>query len=347
MTLRVGLVGLGWFGDLHRQVWQADPSVELVSVCDLNHARLRSPGTAEPQADFHETAHGIGNLGKRSSDPSSYTDVEEMLSTERLDFLDVVTPEATHERVASLGFDHGLHVAVEKPMALSARSAHRLRAKATKAGRQLFVGHILRFDPRYQALVGTLRKRDATVRHMSFQRHFQVAAHHVYGRVSPFLGACIHDIDLAIWITGRKPARVLGVTEYWLGEEHPDVALAILEWEDGLRAVVQNVWHVAKSCPYGFSFDTLVLADDLTLRITNQPDLEVWGPSAVKLPESFLWPLVSGGPKGALSEELRHFARSAEANEPSSVVDLDEAVMSIEVAEALLRSATVGAWQTP
>ncbi len=63
-----------------------------------------------------------------------------------VDVLVVATPNASHVDLAAAALDHGLAVVVDKPMALDARSAARLWARATEAGLLLSVFHNRRWD---------------------------------------------------------------------------------------------------------------------------------------------------------------------------------------------------------
>ncbi|HEY1585878.1 MAG TPA: Gfo/Idh/MocA family oxidoreductase [Polyangia bacterium] len=340
--LRVGLVGFGWFGRIHAQAWARVPSVELVAICDRDAAALENGGGALPQDAFHRDAgHAVAD-GPRAS---RYQSLEAMLAAERLDLVDVVAPEAEHVALARSALAAGVDVIVEKPFASVAAEARALVAEARALGRRLYAGHILRFDRRHRALKEDLDSRGAALRHLSLQRHFQSSALAVYGRSHPFLAALVHDIDIALWLTGRRVARVQATTHGWRSPATVDVAVGQLRWDDGLVATLQNSWHLAAGCPYGFEFDTRVFADGATYTLRNEPVLQVWDGAGAAAPELFFWPLVGGQRDGALVDELTHFAGCAAAGIESSRVPLDDVVHGLEVAEALVRASHSQQWE--
>src|ERR1043166_1436089 len=341
-SIRVGLVGAGWFGGIHLDTWNAIDGVDVVAVCDIDTSLRAGLKDQRPQNSFHRDL-GIGN--RKAPSWNFYSDIAQLLDREQLDVLDIVAPEAEHYSLAKTGLLAGLPVIVEKPFVLSAEEAISLCQISTDTGHHVYVGNILRFDSRQIALKDVIAASGDGVRHMSFQRHFQVAAQSVYGRIHPFFGACIHDVDLAIWFMGAYPSRVFAVGRSWNQKKHPDVVVGILEWPDGAYAVLQNTWHLAPSCPYGFEFETKIFLKDSTCIVRNHPDLEIWSADGVKAPELFFWPVAAGVRTGALRRELAHFADCLRLSVPSDRVPYFDACAGVAVAEALIRSSKSGGWE--
>jgi len=120
---RIAVIGTGWWATYaHIPAVLANPSAELVAVCDADAHRL--------QAAAH--AYRIGR---------TYTDCREMLAHEPLDGAVIATPHATHYHIARDCLEHGLHVVVEKPMTLYAADARALVDLAREGGRELLVGY--------------------------------------------------------------------------------------------------------------------------------------------------------------------------------------------------------------
>ena len=71
--MRVGVIGCGFFSQNHLNGWRdlAAEGVELVAVCDIDHAKAEEAGKA---------------FGAKS-----YADAATMLDQEKLDFVDIVT----------------------------------------------------------------------------------------------------------------------------------------------------------------------------------------------------------------------------------------------------------------
>jgi len=98
---KMGLVGCGGIGKWHLKAaaeLQEEGLLELAAVCDLVKAKAREMG---------ETYH-----------TPYFADLEKMLRND-LDFIDVCTGDYTHHTVAKLIAEHGKHVLIEKPMAIT------------------------------------------------------------------------------------------------------------------------------------------------------------------------------------------------------------------------------------
>ena len=118
--LKVGIVGAGSISELHAKGYEKDPRAEIYAVCDLNEDRAIS----------------------RSLDwgaKSYYTDYAEMLKDERLDAIEILTPNHLHASQTIDAFHAGKHVCVERPIALEVEEATRVLQAAKQAERVLQV----------------------------------------------------------------------------------------------------------------------------------------------------------------------------------------------------------------
>jgi predicted dehydrogenase len=173
------------------------------------------------------------------------------------------------------------------------------------------------------------------IRYLSFKRNFQSTAHLVYGRTHPFFSAMIHDIDLALWFTGKKVKNVYAFTKHLLKRQNPDVLISILEFEDDVLCRIENVWHVSNSCPYGFEYEIALYGSKSTIIQSNTPDIKVWGEKRVEYPELFFWPMIGGEIYGALKEELKHFAKCILENRESEIIPVRDVLEGIKIADML------------
>lgn len=119
--IRVGLIGAGYIATWHAEAIRATPGLRLAAVCDS------APGAAGALA----AALGVPAFGT----------VADLIAAGAVDAVHVLTPPQTHAAIAMDCLAAGLHVLVEKPMALSAAEAGAMQAAAETAGRQLAVSH--------------------------------------------------------------------------------------------------------------------------------------------------------------------------------------------------------------
>jgi predicted dehydrogenase len=339
---RLAVVGLGWFGQKHLEVWRQIETVDIVGVCDNDPAVLSEIEKTRLQDAFHQEVGGHKNKNPLAGIPR-FNSVAGMLEEVNPDILDIVTPEKHHFQIACEGIEKNCDVIVEKPFVLNFQDAEQLVQKAREQGVKLYVGHILRFDARYRALASMLAgSNSGDLRHISLDRNFQASGHDVYGRTHPAFAACIHDIDLAIWLSKQDVVSVSAVERHFLERETPDVFVSILEFDSGAIGVIQNVWHIAAGCPYGFEFQTRVFTKDNTYCIRNEPVIHHWGKDATHYPEMFFWPYIDHAPQGALKDELQHFERCSRSGSESEVVPLEDVLKCTKIAECLIETAKTG-----
>jgi predicted dehydrogenase len=125
--IRVALVGCGRIAHVHCGYLRQVPQAVLVGACDVSR-ESRERLTARWQVP-------------------TYADIDELLSAAQPDIVHLVTPPATHAALAIQLLEAGVHVLVEKPMALTGADADAMVAAARRAGRFLSVDHNRWFDP--------------------------------------------------------------------------------------------------------------------------------------------------------------------------------------------------------
>ena len=126
-TVRLGVVGLGWFGGVLAE------SARSSGVADVVACYARTEGT---RAAFAEK-HGARAVG----------DLDEMLGDPNVDGVLVATPHSTHADIAVRAADAGKHVFVEKPLTLTVADTERVAEAAARAGVVVQVGHNRRRQP--------------------------------------------------------------------------------------------------------------------------------------------------------------------------------------------------------
>lgn len=176
-VLRAAAIGVGSLGRHHARNYAElarEDRVHFVGVCD-----------ADP-----ETA---ATIGSEHSSPY-FTDWRDLL--DKTDVVSIATPTETHCEIACAFLEKGVHVLVEKPMALALDECDNMIAAAESSGAKLMVGQLERFNPAMVAL------RPLVNNPLYFEIH----------RVSPFpnrsldvdvvLDVMIHDLDAVQWLVG-------------------------------------------------------------------------------------------------------------------------------------------------
>lgn len=131
---RIGLIGTGWWATEHH----------LPSLAGFEGARLTAVADADiDRARAAATRFDIGH---------AFDDAEDLYASGTVDGVIIATTHATHHRLARAALDHGLHVFVEKPLALTARDAWDLVARSDDQGVHLMVGYTHLFTSTAQEL---------------------------------------------------------------------------------------------------------------------------------------------------------------------------------------------------
>ena len=182
----------------------------------------------------------------------------------------IVTPAPTHFTLARECLLAGLDVFVEKPMTLLPEEARELADLAARTGRVLQVGHIFRHDPAVQWLHGALAAgRFGAVRLL--RAHF-CEFKRPRADSGLLFADVVHFVDLFHYLLGRAPARVLAVTQDFLGQGQDDALLVSLEYPSASG----TIWAtIEMNCFFpGKVRDLLVVGSAGTVRcdLNNAPD---------------------------------------------------------------------------
>lgn len=128
--IRIGIVGTGYVGNLHGQIYSQDSRTEISALYDI------VPAKAE------RTARGIGGKVCASRD--------ELMAN--CDAVLVTAPNKTHPEIAAHAVAEGKHVFCEKPFAIGLENAKKLLETAQSSNKVFQVGHNRRFAPVYARL---------------------------------------------------------------------------------------------------------------------------------------------------------------------------------------------------
>lgn len=321
-NLRAGLIGLGAMGRHHARVLRELPGVDLVAVAD-------------PGGDPHGVAGGLEVL----------PDVRALIGA-GLDMAVVAVPTVFHEEVGLALAEAGVHTLVEKPIAATSEAGRRVAEAFDAAGLVGAVGHIERFNPSLQELRRRMEAGElGEIFQITTRRQGPFPARIADVGVVKDLGT--HDIDLTAWVAQSTYRSIAAQTAHRSGREHEDMVLATGRLENGVIVNHTVNWlspmkervTIVTGERGAFVADTMT--GDLTFHANGVIPTE--------------WEAVStfrGVSEGdvvryafAKREPLRveHEAfRDAILGERKDVVTMVEGLRTLEVAEAVLRSAQEG-----
>lgn len=138
LPVRVGLLAYGAIGHEHNLAVQATDGLRLSAVCDTNPERVEAARQLAPDA-------------------AAFDDADTMLASGQLDLVVISTPPNSHAHWARRALERGVHVVLEKPMALSADECDDLMQLAASRQRLLVVYQNRRYDRDFVTLRSLLR----------------------------------------------------------------------------------------------------------------------------------------------------------------------------------------------
>ena len=138
MTIKVGIVGCGYGGQVLVPAFWADPRVEVVAIA------------ARSRTNAEETARKLGI-------PAAFDGWRTMLKAAGLDAVAVAVPPWAQVEVAQAALEHGLAVFAEKPLALDLAQAKALTRAAALSGRANMIDFNFRGIAAFQAARQVLR----------------------------------------------------------------------------------------------------------------------------------------------------------------------------------------------
>jgi predicted dehydrogenase len=220
LTVRVGVVGVGYWGVKHVRALEKVKGVSAVVAID---ERLQD----EPDASL--AAMGIDQYGDLAA------------ALPKVDALVIATPPSTHHSIGLQAIAAGKHVLIEKPLATNASEARALIGAADAAGVVLMSGHTFEHNAAVHKLRDLICERDLG------QLYYLDCARLNLGLYRDDVGVIAdlapHDISIANYVLNSRPTTVTAWGSRFVGIEHEDVAFLRLDYADiGVRASIQVSW---------------------------------------------------------------------------------------------------------
>lgn len=326
-TIRLGIVGAGFMGQLHAQSASGLETATLAAIIDVN-AALGS----EVAARFGATP---------------YKDVHAALSADAADAYIVVLPDTLHRDATVRLLEAGRPVLVEKPMAHTLEDAKAM-ARAERGGGRLMVGQILRFDPRYNQAAQAVRSggigeplHGSSGRFTNSDLGLRMSGG---SSVCFYLG--VHDVDALQWISGQTITRVFsrGVFKQMLrhGVQSEDAYFTTCEMTSGMIGQLYFGWTLPKGIPTGLWARTEVVGTEGVIDLdVRDSGLRMLAGGGWSLPDGVHWPEVNGRIMGDLYEEQRHFVQAVR-DDLEFIVPTSDALRNVAVNDAIMRSVKSG-----
>lgn len=305
MKLKIGVVGVGFWGSNHVRVLRELESAEVKAVCDIDLEK----------AKYVAKKFGVSNY---------YQNLDDMLNKEELDAVTVCTPSVSHAEIAVRILESGLNVFVEKPLASNPDGCLKIIDAARSNNRFVMTGFIERFNPAVSKAIELLRAGEIGEVIMSHGRRIGWWPQRI-GDVGVVKDTAIHDIDLTRYIFGQEPAGVYARGGS-LRHRFEDHVQAIMTFEDELRvAFIEANWLTPRK-----KREMLITGNEGVISIQFLTQVISLEKADVVIEPILKW-------KEPLRIELSHFIESL-LSRKKPLVDAIDGTKAVIIAESILES---------
>jgi predicted dehydrogenase len=257
--LRTAILGCGGFAHRHAGNLVSLPDdIELTAFCDHHDDNAR---------EFAEKyTQGQG---------STFTDPREMFEKADLDLVVICLPPFAHSNEVDLAAGHGVHILMEKPIALSSEHAWRMVEAAEAAPIKTQVGFMFRFGTAIERLKELLASGEVGPAGLMSARYFCNSLHAEWWRDRSRSGGqlveqVIHMVDLMRYLMGEA-VSVYSRQENLFHRERADytvedVSATVFGFQGGAMGVI---YATNGAIPGKWINDYRLVSQKLTAEFTN------------------------------------------------------------------------------
>ncbi len=291
--IHVALIGMGKQGRVLFEAMQNIPGIHFQAVCDI--------------WDYNRQ-FGMGKVrGLQGSAPKGYSDIDEMLATEKgLDAAIVATPDFWHSPHTVKCLEAGLNVYCEKMMSNTIDGARAMVKAMEKSGKLCQIGHQRRSNPRYRYTLdqlingkkicgqivnvnGQWNRAVSSSQDISFKENLAIKPEiltkygfkdmhqfmnwRTYRELSggPISDLGAHQIDIFNWFLGAKPKSLFasGGNDFFKTREHFDNVMAIFDY-DTPQGGVRAFYQVLTTTSAGGGYWESFMGSEGNIKISEQ-----------------------------------------------------------------------------
>jgi predicted dehydrogenase len=219
--INIGIIGYGYWGPNVARNFNSCKGAKLIAISDLNEKRL--------------------NLAK-STYPfiKGFCDPKDLIASEDVDVVAVVTPVFTHYELAKMALEHGKHVFVEKPFTSSVTQGEELINLADKKNLKIMVDHTFLFTGAVRKMceiidsgeLGSLFFYDSVRVNLGLFQH----------DVNVVWDLAPHDFSIMNYLIDKEPTAVSALGTKHFGNGLEDVAYVAVHFDDGFIAHFHCNW---------------------------------------------------------------------------------------------------------
>lgn len=237
--LNFAIIGCGRISKNHVEALiNNSDDCDLVSLCDIVESKA-----AERKKQYESSIE--------STNIKVYTDYIQMLENEKIDVVSICTESGYHAKNAIDCLNHGKHVLIEKPMALSLEDADKIIELGKQKNLKVGVCHQNRFNLPIQKLrraieegrFGKIINGTARILWTRDQNYYDQASWRGTKSLDggTLMNQCIHNIDLLQWMMGSEVENVHCERGTFLRNiEMEDFGAILIRFRNGSIGIVEG-----------------------------------------------------------------------------------------------------------
>jgi predicted dehydrogenase len=330
------IVGFGFMGGMHAQVYSKLPRAKLVALVDANR----------------EAA--IANAKQLGLDVPVYGELDEALAKHDPSVIDICLPTPLHGEYVRRALKAGKHIFCEKPFTGDAREAAALVAAVEKKGAKMQVGQCVRFWPEYQAFADFVRGGKAgrllslTMQRRAGRPGYSMGDWLNQGAQSggAALDLHVHDTDFVHHLLGRPRAVSSVGTKDASGWSHIFTTYHF----DGVAVTAEGGWNYPPQWGFQMAFQAVFERGTVEYDSAVNPTMVVTLKKEAKRPLAFRQPQAGSSESGTGNisslggyfNELAYFIDCLERGRAPKLATPRQAADSVRTVLAEIKSAATG-----
>lgn len=233
--IRFGVIGAGGIAD-RRTI----PGILLAANATLTAVMEPDPEYAEALRAKHNALYAFNTL-------------EDILSCDEVDAVYIATPVSLHATQAKAAADHGKHILLEKPIAMTAEEAEEVVSYCEGKGVKIAAGFMMRFGSHIMTMKRMISEGkigQVVSGYSQFTLWFPDGSGNWRQDKEKSGGGClmdmgVHCIDLMEYITGSKVTTVAALNDTIAFKYNvEDTSSLLLGLENGAHCVVQTNFNI-------------------------------------------------------------------------------------------------------
>jgi predicted dehydrogenase len=221
VTVRLALVGLGYWGpNLARNLATVEGG-QLTVLCDANRQQLE-------------------RIGRQFPDARLVDDFAAVVGDPEIDGVVIATPVQTHFELARDALQASKHVLVEKPLATSSADCMELIRIAAQGDLRLMVGHVFLYNAAVERVSEYISSGELGDIYYAYSQRLNLGQ--IRHDVNAMWNFAPHDLSILCHWFGAEPTGVLARGYSYIQPGIEDVVFISLDFPDGVGANVHISW---------------------------------------------------------------------------------------------------------